>query len=177
MKYLLSFLAIGVVIYFWNAYKAAPTAEPASDNVASAHFNASDLKRLGCNVDSRLAKTSSLEYPLVGKMEAYGLQSNSNCKVSLISTYYKSATYDEGTWAGIRASHKVAAKKKGYEISRSGGNLGEHSEVAEFFKNGSYKGFAYTVQSNGLLRSITIYSDDIRPNEELETIIAEKLYN
>lgn len=146
-----------------------------SADTVKKHFNADDLGRLGCNVDPALGKITNVENPLIGAVENYSLRSETGCVVTLISNIQASKEYDEGTWAGIRAFLDMLARKKEYELTRYQGNLGEYSELEIFTKDGTRKGFSYSVQSGGFLRQVIIDSENIEPDDNFENILRKKL--
>lgn len=151
------------------------TAVQPSPQDANLHFTAEDLVKVGCKVAPELGRYSQADIPLLGTMKMYVLRSESGCKVGLTSQITAVKEDDPGVWAGVRAGASVAARKNGFDVGSEEGNLGEYSEIHRFTQNGVSKGFTYAIQNKGLLHSITIMSDEIAPDAELESVIAAKL--
>jgi len=115
-----------------------------------------------------------MDIPFLGTVKMYVLRSEAGCKVGLTSQISAVNEGGEGVWAGVRAGASVVARKNGFELSSEAGNLGEYSEIHRFTRNGVNKGFTYSIQNKGFLHSITILSDEIVPDAELESVIAAK---
>jgi hypothetical protein len=171
-------VAIGFTMKKLTTVKVAhrPDASVSSTDASRKHFNASDLEKLGCVVDPALGSATTIEVPLIGSIESYKLNSQEGCIVSVISLIQASKEYDDATWSGIRASANHQAQRGGYQIANYRGNLGEHSEIAVFSKNDSPYGFSYSVQSNGYIRQVIIYSEKIEPDEKFEAVFRNKIY-
>ncbi len=143
---------------------------------AKKHFTIADLERLGCEVDVA-PRTASMDVPLIGRMDVYGVSNGPSCASLLFSTLSVAPAegYDPGTWAGMRASASNFADEHGYELSSYAGEVGEYSELEVFSRHGKELGFRYNVQANGYLHSVTLISDSIDPVAEFEDILGEKL--
>lgn len=141
---------------------------------ANKHFTIADLERLGCEVDAD-PRTTSMDIPLIGRMDAYGVSNGPSCASLLFSTLTRAQEHDPGSWAGMRASASIFAEEHGYELSSYSGEVGEYSELEVFTRDGKELGFRYNVQANGYVHSVTLISDSIDPVAEFEDILREKL--
>lgn len=152
-----------------------PTQAPASAAAGQEHhFTVADLARLGCEVKVT-PRTTSKSVPFMGRIDAYGFSKGPACASTLISTLTQSPEYDEGTWAGLRASNHIFAEKHGYDLEEYSGELGEYSELDVFTRQGDARGFQYRVQAGGLIHSVTLISDSIEPDEAFEAVLHERL--
>lgn len=167
----LAVVGLGIVL----AGCSEPTQTPASAAAGQEHhFTVADLARLGCEVKVT-PRTTSKSVPLMGRIDAYGFSKGPACASTLISTLTQSPKYDEGTWAGLRASNHIFAEKHGYDLGEYSGELGEYSELDVFTQQGQERGFQYRVQADGLIHSVTLISDSIEPDKAFEAVLHEKL--
>lgn len=146
--------------------------QPTAD--AKKHFTIADLERLGCKVDAN-PRITSMDIPLIGRMDAYGVSNGPACASLLFSTLTQAREHDPGGWAGMRASASNFADEHGYELSSYSGEVGEYSEIEVFTRHGKELGFRYNVQANGYIHSVTLISDSIDPSGEFEDILREKM--
>lgn len=142
--------------------------------VREMHFTATDLKRLGCNVETA-PRIATVDKPFIGRMESYGWPDGPACASEFLSVLQNAGDDPDGIWAGLDASTRGFARQHGYEVSTYDGNVGEDSQIDVFTSAGEARGFRYTVQNNGHLHSVMLISDRISPSGSFESILREKL--
>ncbi len=181
VKYIAIILVVLTALYFYlktdspsQSIVKNQVVQPTGEKIEGL-FSIQDLERLGCKPKSSIGVYQKKSNLLMGEISSYSLQSTEGCKVSLINLAQVPRGDDPGLWAGIRAAASGIARNNDYEKSGREGNIGEYSEIIDFSEDGEHRGFIYAVQNGGIVYSLIVLSDTLKPSALLESIIMQNM--
>jgi len=181
MKYIAVILIVAGALYFLIRDESPPeniieyrVVPPPADQIDGL-FSRRELKRLGCVPQPSAEAYEKKSHLLIGEVSSYALQSDRGCNITVINLAQVAIGDDPGLWAGIRAAASGISRGSGYEQNSREGNIGEYSEIIDFTEHGEHRGFAYAVQDKGIVYSLIILSDTLKPSVLLESIILERM--